>query len=186
MPGRPWPSLALCHRQRPDITSLTPLHRQINARLSADLGSIIYPSSHNIGVAIETANGLVVPNIKHCERLSIMDIAREMNRLVDLAKATKLSASDLSGGNFTISNIGAIGGTTASPILMPNESVIIALGAIQKLPRYDSQGNLVPRLVMNASYAGDHRLLQGSQLARFSNRVKGILADPAIMMMEMR
>lgn len=159
---------------------------QINARLSADLGSVIYPSSHNIGIAVETLTGLVVPNIKSCESLSILHIAKEMSRLVDLAKAQKLSAADLSGGNFTISNIGAIGGSYAAPILMPNESVIVALGAIQKLPRYNSEGALVSRMIMPVSYSGDHRLLQGSQLARFSNRVKAIMNDPRIMLMEMR
>jgi len=158
----------------------------INARLSPDLSSVVYSSSHNIGIAIETSRGLVVPNIKHVESLSLLDIAREVDRLVELARSEKLGTPDLSGGTFTISNIGAIGGSFASPILMPNESVIVALGAIAKLPRYDSSGALVPRLMMPVSYSADHRLLQGSVLARFSNRVKELLGDPRLMMMCMR
>lgn len=97
---------------------------QINARLSDDLQNIEYRASHNVGIAIETQQGLVVPNIKNVQNLSLLEIAQEISRLSELAKAAKLSAEDLSGGTITLSNIGAIGGTYAAPILMPRESVI--------------------------------------------------------------
>ena len=133
-----------------------------------------------------THTGLVVPNIKRVETLSITEIARELARLAELARANKLPPQDLAGGSITLSNIGAIGGTYMSPVLVPGEAVIGAMGAVQKVPRYAPDGSLQPQMVMQVSWAADHRLLGGAAVARFSNRFKALVEDPAMMLVALR
>ena len=89
-----------------------------------------------------------MPNIKRVETLSITEIARELARLAELARGNKLPPQDLAGGSITLSNIGAIGGTYMSPVLVPGEAVIGAIGAVQKVPRYAPDGSLQPQMVM--------------------------------------
>ena len=99
----------------------------------------------------------MAPNIKRVETLSITEIARELARLAELARGNKLPPQDLAGGSITLSNIGAIGGTYMSPVLVPGEAVIGAIGAVQKVPRYAPDGSLQPQMVMQVSWAADHR-----------------------------
>lgn len=127
----------------------------LNASLSADQASIIYKArnlfvltfrvltgtmqaSHNIGIAVDTPNGLVVPNIKNVQNMSLMEIAAELNRLQAAAAKNQLGMSDLSGGTFTLSNVGVIGGTYTSPVIVPPEVCIGAIGRMRKEPRFDS------------------------------------------------
>jgi len=159
---------------------------EINATFSSDQEHVIQRAAHNVGIAVDSPNGLVVPNIKHVEALSIMQIAQELQRLSELARANKLPQEDLAGGTITLSNIGAIGGTYMSPILVPGEAVIGAMGAMQKVPKYAADGSLQPHVVMNMSWAADHRLLAGATVARFSNRFKTLLEDPALMLVALR
>jgi 2-oxoisovalerate dehydrogenase E2 component (dihydrolipoyl transacylase) len=134
--------------------------------------------SHNITVAIDSPSGLVVPNIKDCGNLSIIEIQQELNRLVVDAKAGKLSVKDLTGGTITFSNVGSIGTKDPRPILYDGQAVIGAAGRLMTLPRYDAKGQIVPRQVMNVRWVGDHRHLDGATLARFSNAFKRYMEDP--------
>ena len=109
-----------------------------------------------------------------------------MTRLTDAAREGRVSPDDLKGGTNSISNIGAIGGTTATPIINKPEVAIVALGKLQHLPRFDSQGNVVSRAIMQVSWSGDHRVIDGGTIARFNNLWKAYLENPAIMMMAMR
>lgn len=109
----------------------------LNTCLEPGGGALLQRHTHNIGVAMATSNGLVVPNIKQVESKSIPDIARELAHLQQLAAAGKLSSLDVTGGSITISNIGTVGGTTATPMLNPPEAAIVALGRVQALPRYE-------------------------------------------------
>lgn len=158
----------------------------LNSSVNADVTKLIYKASHNLGVAMDTPQGLIVPNIKNVQLLTIFEIAQELNRLQRLGKEGRLGKDDLTGGTFTLSNIGVIGGTYAKPVLMPPEVAIGALGKIQKLPRFDAQGNVVPVHIMIASWSADHRVIDGATMANFSNLWKHYLENPKSMLMDMQ
>jgi 2-oxoisovalerate dehydrogenase E2 component (dihydrolipoyl transacylase) len=134
--------------------------------------------SHNITVAIDSPSGLVVPNIKDCGNLSVVEIQMELNRLVADAKAGKLSMKDMQGGTITFSNVGSIGVKDPRPILFDGQAVIGAAGRLMTLPRYNSKMELVPRKTMIIRWVGDHRHLDGATLARFSNAFRRYMEDP--------
>ena len=157
----------------------------INSRANADFTELTYLASHNIGMAVDGANGLLVPNIKAVEQRSILDIAAQVMALTASARSGKINPADLKGGSITISNIGAIGGTVATPIINKPEAAIVALGKIQSLPRFDPQGNLVARNIMTVSWSGDHRIIDGGTIARFNNCWKCYLEQPATMLAAM-
>eukprot|EP01118_Nematostelium_gracile_P002205 TRINITY_DN12436_c0_g1_i1.p1 TRINITY_DN12436_c0_g1~~TRINITY_DN12436_c0_g1_i1.p1 ORF type:complete len:516 (-),score=143.10 TRINITY_DN12436_c0_g1_i1:13-1560(-) len=159
---------------------------RLNSSYDEPNNSLIFKGSHNIGVAMDTPNGLVVPNIKNCQDKSIFEIAQELNRLQAAASAASVSKSDLSAGTFTLSNIGSIGGTYASPVLLLPEVAIGAIGKIQRLPRFDDKGNVVPVQIFNISWAADHRVIDGATMANFSNLWKQYLENPALMLFETR
>ena len=157
----------------------------VNSSPNEDLTELTYRANHNIGLAVDGKTGLLVPNIKNVEQLEILDIAREVTRLVDAARSGKISPADLKGGTITISNIGAIGGTVATPIINMPEVAIAALGKIQQLPRFDDGGNVVSRSIMNVSWSGDHRVIDGGTIARFCNLWKSYLEVPSTMLTAM-
>jgi 2-oxoisovalerate dehydrogenase E2 component (dihydrolipoyl transacylase) len=157
----------------------------LNSTLSADETQIIYKAAHNIGVAMDTPEGLLVPIIKNVQNLSIMEIARELNRLQDLGAKGKLGQKDLSDGTFSVSNIGTIGGTYASPLLPPGNVCIGAIGKIQKTPVFDEKDNVIAAQIMNVSWSADHRIIDGATLARFSKLWKQYLEKPSTMLLEM-
>ena len=157
----------------------------INSSPNEDLTELTYRANHNIGLAVDGKTGLLVPNLKNVEQLGILDVAREVSRLVDAARSGKISPADLKGGTITISNIGAIGGTVATPIINMPEVAIAALGKIQQLPRFDDEGNVVSRSIMNVSWSGDHRVIDGGTIARFCNLWKSYLEVPSTMLTAM-
>ena len=157
----------------------------LNSSLSADLSELIYRGAVNLGVAMDTPAGLVVPNIKGAAQRSVLEIAAELARLQALAAAGKLGPEDLTGGTFTISNIGNIGGTNLSPVPMPGEVAIGAVGRIRRLPRFDERGAVVPRHVMEVSWRADHRVVDGATLARFSETWRGYVEQPLKMLINL-
>ena len=159
---------------------------QLNAHTNAECTQLVHRAHHNIGIAMDTPKGLLVPNIKHVQSLSILDIAREMQRLQALGRAGRLGRDDLQGGTITLSNVGSIGGTYMSPVLVVPEVVIGALGSVRLLPRFDSEGKVVGRRVMNVSWSGDHRVVDGATIARFHGLWKGYIEQPNTMIAELR
>lgn len=158
----------------------------LNSQLSNDQQTVVYKGAHNIGVAMDTPSGLIVPNIKDVQRLSIMEVAGELNRLQQLGKEGKLGTQDLTGGTFTISNIGVIGGTYARPVVNLPEVCIGAVGSIRKMPRFAEDGSVVPRSIMCVSWSADHRIIDGATMGRFSNAFKRYLEDPNSMLVDMK
>lgn len=157
----------------------------LNARLSEDESEILYQGACNIGMAVDSASGLMVPNVKGVERLSILEIAREVGRLTEAARSGRVAQADLKGGTLSISNIGALGGTYAAPIINQPEVAIVALGRTQRLPRFDSEGNVCARDIMTITWAGDHRIIDGGTIARFSNLWKHYLEHPDEMLLSL-
>ncbi|GHC26291.1 2-oxo acid dehydrogenase subunit E2 [Aidingimonas halophila] len=160
-------------------------HPLINARLNEDASEIHYQPACHIGMAVDSENGLVVPNVKHAERLTLLEIAAEIARLTEDARQGRLARADLQGGTISMSNIGVLGGTYAAPIINAPEVAIVALGRIQWLPRFDVQNNVVSRAIMTVSWAGDHRVLDGGTMARFCNDWKSYLESPETMLLHM-
>ncbi|XP_026328438.1 lipoamide acyltransferase component of branched-chain alpha-keto acid dehydrogenase complex, mitochondrial [Hyposmocoma kahamanoa] len=156
----------------------------INSSLDSSCENIIYKASHNIGVAMDTPNGLVVPVIKNVQSKSILQIARELNNLQEKGAKGQLGLSELTGGTFTISNIGIVGGTYTKPVIFPPQVSIGALGKIQMLPRFDIAGNVVKRHILTVSWSADHRVIDGVTMARFSNQLKAYLENPYTLLLD--
>ena len=147
-----------------------------NTSLDALGEQLIYKHYVHMGIAVETPNGLVVPVIKHVNQLSVTDIALEMTRLSKKAREKGLMPNDMSGGCFTISSLGGIGGTAFTPIVNSPEVAILGLSRAQIKPVYlDKQ--FVPRLMLPLSLSYDHRVIDGAEAARFSRYVAEALAD---------
>ena len=157
----------------------------VNSRVDGDFTELTYVASHNIGMAVDGKTGLLVPNIKDVQQRSIIDIAHEVTRLTDAARSGVINPADLKDGTITISNIGAIGGISASPIINKPEVAIVALGKIQKLPRFNDEGQLEERHIMTMSWSGDHRVIDGATIARFNNSWKAYLENPSTMLANM-
>ena len=158
----------------------------LNAYFDVNREVITYKADHNIGVAMDTPQGLLVPNIKKIQTLSVFEIAEELNRLQELGLKGKLGESDLKNGTFSLSNIGSIGGTYAKPVIMPPQVAIGAIGRVQKLPRFDKDDNLIKAHIMNVSWSADHRVIDGATMARFSNMMKNYVENPTKMILDLR
>ncbi|XP_060890740.1 lipoamide acyltransferase component of branched-chain alpha-keto acid dehydrogenase complex, mitochondrial [Labrus mixtus] len=158
----------------------------LNASVDEGCQNITYKASHNIGLAMDTIQGLLVPSVKNVQLLSVFDIALELNRLQTLGAAGQLGTNELSGGTFTLSNIGSIGGTYAKPVILPPEVAIGALGKIQVLPRFDAGGQVVRAHIMNVSWSADHRIIDGATMCRFSNLWREYLENPATMVLDLK
>ena len=151
----------------------------VNSKVNEACTELTYFNDHNIGMAVDSKVGLLVPNIKQVQTKSILDLANDIMRLTDDARSGRVASEDLKGGTITISNIGAIGGTVATPIINKPEVAIVALGKLQKLPRFNDQGEVEARSIMQVSWSGDHRVIDGGTIARFCNLWKSFLEKPS-------
>lgn len=136
----------------------------LNSSIDIDHESVVYKPYHNISIAIHTNLGLVVPNIKNVHLKSINDIANDLNELQERGRKNLLTPEDFSHGTFAISNIGNIGGTVLNPVIMPPQVCIGALGRIRILPRFGPNGEIIKAHIMNVSFAGDHRIIDGEKI----------------------
>lgn len=158
----------------------------LNSQVNADCTELTYKSRHNIGMAVDSKVGLLVPNIKDVQSKSILDIAADITRLTTAARSGRVSPADLKDGTISISNIGALGGTVATPIINKPEVAIVALGKLQVLPRFNAKGEVEARKIMQVSWSGDHRVIDGGTIARFCNLWKHYLEQPQEMLLAMR
>ena len=159
------------------VAAALKMHPIVNASVDEDGTEIIYKEYVNIGVAVDTEKGLVVPVLRDADRKTIPQIARDVVELAEKARSGKFTVDDLRGGTFSISNLGAIGGAYSTPIINPPEAAILLIGRSRTLPQY-IDGSLQPRLMMPLSLTYDHRIVDGAAAARFLNDVKGYLANP--------
>jgi pyruvate dehydrogenase E2 component (dihydrolipoamide acetyltransferase) len=154
-------------------------HGALNAMIDTENEQIIYKDYVNLGIAIDTERGLVVPTLKNADRMSIPDIAYSLAELSNRVRNNDFAVSDLRGGTFTISNLGAIGGTYSTPIVNVPEVAILLVGRSRKMPMVMSDDTIKPRLMMPLSLAYDHRLVDGATAARFLNDIIAYLEAPS-------
>lgn len=152
------------------------VYPQFNSSLDPSGDSIILKQYYNMGIAVETPNGLVVPVIKGVDQLSVRDIAIEMARLSSKAREKGLMPADMSGGTFTISSLGGIGGHAFTPIVNSPEVAILGLSKASIQPVYQN-GAFVPRLMLPLSLSYDHRVIDGAEAARFARFISEGLSD---------
>lgn len=162
----------------------------LNARVDTDEASgkpvLVHRRQHNIGVAIDSPQGLVVPVIRDVGSLNVLAIARELARLQGLAKDGKLSVRDLAGGTITVSNIGNIGGTYLSPVIVEREVAILGVGRMRSVPAFDGEGKVIEKKACNFSWSADHRVVDGATMARAAEMVRGVVEEPDVMVMHLR
>jgi 2-oxoisovalerate dehydrogenase E2 component (dihydrolipoyl transacylase) len=152
---------------------------EINASWDDAAGEIVLKHYVNLGIAAATDRGLVVPNIKDADQLTLVELARAIGELTDTARAGKTAPADMSGGTITITNVGVFGIDTGTPILNPGESGIVAFGAVRKMP-WVVDDEIVPRWVTQLAVSFDHRFVDGQLGSRFLADVAGVLADPGL------
>jgi len=156
-------------------------HPTLNARWDAAANEIVEFASVNLGIAAATPRGLMVPNLTGTERLRLPELADALSALVTTAKAGRTSPADLSGGTFSISNVGVFGVDAGTPILNPGESGILAIGAVRRRP-WEHRGKLKLRDVMTLSLSFDHRVVDGEQGSRFLAEVGAMLEEPGLVL----
>jgi 2-oxoisovalerate dehydrogenase E2 component (dihydrolipoyl transacylase) len=155
-------------------------HPLMNASWDEDAGEIVVKGWVNLGIAVDTPTGLLVPNIKDGDTLGILDLARELTRLTELARERKAAPADLTGGTITITNVGGFGVETGTPIINKPECAILATGLIAPRP-WVVDGELAVRQVMTTAVSFDHRIVDGAYAAHFLAHLRDLLEDPALL-----
>lgn len=156
---------------------------QMNSIYDDDAGVVHQYGGLHMGVAAQTANGLVVPVVKHVEARSLWDCARELARLADAAKNGTASRDDLSGSTITITSLGKMGGIVTTPVINHPEVAIIGVNKMRTLPQWDGTA-FQPRQMMNLSSSFDHRVIDGWDAATFIQQIKTLLENPAMIFIE--
>ncbi len=154
-----------------------------NASLDFFKEEIVYKKYYNIGIAVDTGKGLIVPVIKNTDTKSIMDISKDIEDLAGKAKENKLNVTDLRGGTFTITNVGPLGGTALIPTINYPEVAILGMGKIQEKPVV-REGQIVIRKILPLTLAFDHRITDGADAARFVSEMARQLSDPNLLLLE--
>lgn len=149
---------------------------RFNASLDAGGDQLVIKKYYHLGVAVDTADGLIVPVIRDVDQKGIKDLAIELETTSDRARGKKLSPKDLQGGSFTISSLGGIAGTSFTPIVNAPEVAILGVSRAKTQPVYQ-QGEFVPRLILPLSLSYDHRVIDGAEAARFTAYLTNVLSD---------
>jgi pyruvate dehydrogenase E2 component (dihydrolipoamide acetyltransferase) len=152
---------------------------EINSVWDEAAGEIVLKHYVNLGIAAATDRGLIVPNIKDAQDLSLLGLAKAITELTETARAGRTSPADMSGGTFTITNVGVFGVDTGTPIINPGESAILAFGAVRRMPWVVGE-QIVPRWVTQLAVSFDHRLIDGQQGSQFLSDVATVLSDPGL------
>ena len=149
----------------------------LNAHWDEASGEIVQFHYVDLGIAAATERGLIVPNIRDADRLSLVELSEALKTLADTARAGKTTPAELVGGTFSISNIGVFGVDAGTPILPPGQSGILAVGAVRRQP-WEYRGEIALRQMMTLSLSFDHRLVDGAEGARFLKEVADVLEQP--------
>jgi pyruvate dehydrogenase E2 component (dihydrolipoamide acetyltransferase) len=156
-------------------------HPMLNASVDDEKNEIIIKKYYNIGIAVDTERGLIVPVLKNADKKSVIDISKELKHMIELTRDGKIGLEQLKGGTFTIANIGSIGGLFSSPIINYPESAILEMQQIRDMPRAIG-GAVVVRKVMYLPLTIDHRIVDGAEGQRFLNDLKRYLEEPDLLL----
>jgi len=159
-------------------------HPYFNAVVDDEKGEIILKKYYNIGVAVDTPDGLIVPVIKDVDKKSIIQTARELEDISNRAREGKLNLEELQDGTFSITNVGSIGGVFAFPVIDYPRVAILGTHKIKKVPVVNDRDEIVIRYMMFVSLSFDHRVVDGAEAARFTRTLSRILENPDIFILE--
>lgn len=165
------------------VTVALKQHPYLNASLDAEKNEIVLKKYYNVGIAVDTPEGLMVPVIKNADQKSIMELAQETEKLAEEARSRKIKLSDLKGNTFTITNIGSIGGIFSTPIINPPDVAILGVHRIRDMPAVIN-GEIKIRKILPLVISFDHRVLDGARAARFMNTLKEHLEDPDLLLLD--
>ncbi|TSD68075.1 dihydrolipoamide acetyltransferase family protein [Aeromicrobium piscarium] len=166
-------AVCLALRRTPDL----------HARWDGEAGEIVFPAHVGLGVAAATDRGLLVPVVPQADVLPLPELAREIATLVRTAREGSLQPEHMTGGTFTITNVGVFGVDAGTPILNPGQSGILAVGSVERRPWVDEEDRIVPRWITTLACSFDHRVVDGEQGSRFLADVASLLRDPSRAMM---
>ncbi len=165
------------------IVLAAPAFPQVNARFDDSRGIVTRFAAVHIGIATQTADGLVVPVVRHAEARDLWSSAAEVARLAEAARSRKIAREELSGSTITVTSLGPLGGIVTTPIINPPEVAIVGVNRIVERPVIRS-GTIVPRSLMNLSSSFDHRVIDGQDAARFVQALRGYLECPAMLFVD--
>jgi len=165
------------------LVKVLPDYPQINARFDDEAGVVHRYAPVHIGIATQTANGLIVPVVHHAEALDIWQSANEVARVSTAARENKATKDELSGSTITITSLGALGGIASTPVINHPEVAIVGVNRIVERPVYRN-GAIVPRQLMNLSSSFDHRVVDGIDAAKFVQAIRALLEAPATLFVE--
>jgi len=156
---------------------------KFNASIDMEQEEVVLKRYYNVGVAVDTERGLLVPVVKAVDKKNIIELANELKQLAERTREGKVSPDELQGGTFTITNLGGIGGTFFTPIVNFPEVAILGLSRTSLEPVY-VQGKLEPRQILPLSLSYDHRLIDGAEAARFLRWVAEAFEEPFLLALE--
>ena len=156
---------------------------QFNASFDPAREEIIHKKYYNIGVAVDTDRGLLVPVIRDVDRKNILDLSVELTQAAEKARNRKLTAEEMQGGTFTITNLGGIGGIGFTPIINAPEVAILGISRANQQPVFND-GQFSPRLILPLALSFDHRVIDGADAARFLRWVSKALQQPFMLTLE--
>jgi pyruvate dehydrogenase E2 component (dihydrolipoamide acetyltransferase) len=156
--------------------------KALNASIDEENEEILYKKYYNIGIAVQTENGLIVPTIKNADQKSILKLAMDIEQLTTKARKNKLNAQDISNGTCTISNIGSVRGQWFTPIINHPETAILGVGQITDKPIIDENGEFAKGKMLSLSLSYDHRLIDGAMAQNALNYMKQLLKDPELLL----
>lgn len=165
-------------------------HPLLNAHLDTTTNpekpQLVVRAQHNIGIAIDSPSGLLVPVVRNVQSHSIESLAAEISRLSSLARSGKLSTADFGGATFTVSNIGSIGGGAVAPIIVSPQVAILGVGRAKTVPAFGKNGEIIRKDECVFSWSADHRIIDGAMAARLAESVRGFLENIETMLVRLK
>jgi pyruvate dehydrogenase E2 component (dihydrolipoamide acetyltransferase) len=158
-------------------------HPMFNASFDDENGRMTYKQYVNIGIAVDTERGLIVPVIRNADTLSLAGIAGELRGIADRVRTNQFAIEDLRGGTFTVTNVGALGGMFSTPIINYPEVAILGMGKSRRLPVFDDEDTIREAIMLPLSLSFDHRATDGANAARFTGDVMTLLSNPAMFLL---